>query len=204
MHRPGFSNCSPFKESWGDLHDRIILGDRQALEELAEHLLPTLRYMVRRAFSRGSWDLITDAVEDAIVDYGLHPTSFDPSRGVSLDRYLYQASWRNMANLLNRETRRRTREQRYSEFAAVQQAPETFTADSAHGDATRRILEVAVGRAERKALHCWLKGERRTLVLAAALGLGGLSILQQRREVKRFKDRVLKRLGRLALDRHRR
>jgi hypothetical protein len=49
---------------------------------------------------------------------------------------------------------------------------------------------------ERIALEMWLEGERNTAPLAVALGLAHLSPSNQRREVKRFKDRLRKRLER--------
>jgi hypothetical protein len=61
------------------------------------------------------------------------------------------------------------------------------------------LLATAVSEAERTAL-CLLvdDAERRTRPLAIALGVDHLAFPEQRREVKRFKDRVLKRLARLA------
>jgi hypothetical protein len=62
---------------------------------------------------------------------------------------------------------------------------------------TQRILDVAIDDTEREALGRWLHGERRTGPLARALGAGVLPVPEQRRAVKRFKDRIMKRIARL-------
>ena len=66
-------------------------------------------------------------------------------------------------------------------------------------DRTRQsILDIAIDPPEREALFRWLNGESGTTPLAQALGISALSESQQRREVKRFKDRILKRIARLV------
>jgi hypothetical protein len=63
--------------------------------------------------------------------------------------------------------------------------------------AVTALLETAATDGERAALHLFLvQGERRTPPLAKALGLTDLPAYEQRCEVKRFKDRVLKRIER--------
>ena len=60
------------------------------------------------------------------------------------------------------------------------------------------MLSVVHDGSERKAFIQWLDGERSTAALAVTLKLSHLSQSEQRREVKRFKDRILKRLSRLS------
>ena len=70
---------------------------------------------------------------------------------------------------------------------------------SAHDTAERRtvLLAVAGNEAERLALSAWLNGTRSTPALAESLQISHLAASDQRREVKRFKDRILKRVSRL-------
>jgi hypothetical protein len=58
------------------------------------------------------------------------------------------------------------------------------------------MLAAAVGEPERRAVLVWLAGERSTENIAAALGLSELLPEARKREAKRFKDRILKRLAR--------
>jgi hypothetical protein len=148
--------------------------------------------------------MLNDAAEDAILEYGRSPARFDALRGVRLDRFLYMAAWRNAVNLLNTERRRQAREKTYAEAAPIAHTALDFQqgAGSARRERFVRtgvtaLLETAVTDGERAALRLFLvQGERGTAPLAKALGLNDLPTSEQRCEVKRFKDRVLKRIRR--------
>lgn len=184
-----------------DLHDGVVHKDRAAWEALAKRALPLLHRLLRSAFRRADDDVLWDAAEDAFMDYARSSErqNFDPSSVESLDRFLYRAAWRNVANSLRNDLRRRRREARYAEEAARQKTPGTLTERSVRigAEMIRRILEGALDNTERGALGLWLHGERRTASLARALGVDALPVRQQRREVKRFKDRNRCRICRL-------
>jgi hypothetical protein len=113
---------------------------------------------------------------------------------VPVDRFLQYTAARNLADLLEVERRRQHRETRYvAERRAAPSIVHTFEDGREDANTRRRILSVAQGASERQALIQWLHGERSTASLAATLALAHLSQTEQRREVKRFKDRVLKR-----------
>ena len=184
--------------SWTELHDHAVVGNRTALETIAEHALSTLHRQLRRAFPRTDDDLLQDAVTDAFMDYVRRPDHFDSSSSEGLDQFLYRAAWRNAANSLQSDLRRRSREVRYAREARLQallnQDERSLAIDTTM---IRRLLDDTIDVAECEALACWLDGERRTGPLAQALGLGLLPAVDQQREVKRFKDRILKRISRL-------
>ena len=185
-------------EGLATLCQRIKQGDRAALNELAEYLLPILTRRLRRAYPRVPLDLLVEACEDAVLDYGSRPDRFDTSRGVPLASFLQLVAWRNLANRLEADTRRRRREATY---ASMQRAPtEATPSDQEHtaGPTRARMVELGHKGVERNALQIWLAGERRTAVLATALGIANLPSPEQRREVKRFKDRLRKRFERAA------
>jgi hypothetical protein len=188
------------RASLPDLHARVVDGDLMALEAIAEDVLPRLRRQLRRAFRRTTDDVLQDAAEDAVMDYARCPQRFDASSDESLDRCLYRAAWRNVADSVDADAKRRTREARYvNETAPRGRAPEmTEPSGSIDADLPRLILELAVSDTEREALRCVLTGERSMERLAQALGVGALPILDQRRTVKQFKDRILKRIARHA------
>src|SRR5713226_8040109 len=94
------------------LHTRLVEGDRVAPSELADILLPRLIREMQRKFPKTDAHLVSDGVTDALLDYCARPSAFDVGRRVPLDRFLAKACWRNIANLLRSEGRRKGREAR--------------------------------------------------------------------------------------------
>lgn len=64
--------------------------------------------------------------------------------------------------------------------------------------ALERLEKLNSSKEERAFLGLILQGERSTRRLAEALGLGPMSEMDLRREVKRRRDRLMKRLERLG------
>ena len=139
-------------------------------------------------------------VPDAFMDYARCPRRFHSSRFKSLDRFLYTSAWRNVADSLTADARRRRREARFVRETAFHDGSPKFTDQSVGigSNTTPWLLDVATDDSERQALKRWLLGERRTGPLAQSLCFDGLPVPAQRREVKKFKDRIRKRLARLA------
>lgn len=94
------------------LHKRLLHGDRVAPEELAELLLERLTTEVARQFPHTDIHIVYDGVADVLLDYCAKPVGFDTTRSVPLDRYLSQAAWRNVANSVRGEKRRKAREEK--------------------------------------------------------------------------------------------
>lgn len=192
-----------FVRSWNELHERhFAAGDPSALRELIERLTPVLRRRLRQSFRRAPDGVIEDAAHDTLVQYALSPGDVVPSSDRPLDRILYQVAWRNAADMLRSTARRQAREDSYMKRwgAASSASPDSgllqALAREAEDQTKIRILRLASNQVERRALLCWLDGERRTKPLAIALEASHLSRSEQQRAVKRFKDRVLKRLVR--------
>src|SRR5439155_13408712 len=89
------------------LHNRLLEGDRVASAELAEMLLPRLISEMERKFPKTDLHLLSDGATDALLDYCARPAAFDAGRCVPLNRFLAKAGWRNIANLLRGEERRK-------------------------------------------------------------------------------------------------
>ena len=90
------------------------MGDPSALKVIMTHLPPLLSRRLHHAFRRTPHHILADAAEDTLVQYALCPNIFDPTRGLSLDRFLYLAAWRNVADMLKILARQRAREKAYS------------------------------------------------------------------------------------------
>lgn len=163
--------------------------------------LEALRRTLRHRFPLAADDLLNDAAEDSVLDYLQRPGQFDPARGTTLPGFLLPSAVRNLQNLLQADARRRARESSYVGEQIARSCGEILR-DIEQRDLQehlrRRALAVIVDDRERHALLRWLDGDRSSASLAQALGLSDRRLSEQTREVKRFKDRVLKRLLRAS------
>lgn len=179
------------------LHRRLLEGDRVVPAELMERLLSPLIGEMKHEYPTTDVHLVSDGVTDALLDYCARPGRFDQTRGVPLNRFLAKAAWRNIANLLRGETRRRAREAKAAEMAdhnVVELYPEAGNSlqnavlDTKQGlDELARLLPDAT---DQQIFKLKFMGERRTEVFAEAMGITHLPVEQQRREVKKAKDRI--------------
>jgi len=185
------------------LNKRLLEGDRVASAELTQILLPRLIREMQGKFPKTDHHLVSDGVTDALLDYCARPTVFDWKRGVPLDRFLAKAGWRNIANLLRGEARRKVREAVSAELTA-EDVVELYPASgnpfqNEQLDAKQELEKLAhllPNETDRKLLDLKAMGERRTERFAQIMGIAHLPIEQQRREVKKAKDRIDKVLER--------
>jgi RNA polymerase sigma-70 factor, ECF subfamily len=186
------------------LHRRLCDGDRTTPEEVARLLLSPLVQEISRRFPRMDEQIIADGVTDAILAYCAEPERFDEKRGVPLDRFLHMASRRKVANSWRGEKRRKVREERASRIsgeALVELDPAAGNLLQREKTEQRqrqqvRLMNMLPNQQDQQILALRLQGERRTEVFAEILGVTHLSIGDQRREVKRAKDRIDKILRR--------
>jgi hypothetical protein len=112
-----------------------------------------------------------------------------------------------------RDSRSTIRDSRFTIFTIRDSGPAIISDEgSQHGDAPyfsdlleqngrqllERLLAVCSYR-DRAALRVWLSGEESFSRIAPYIGAGSLPISDQRREVKRFKDRIRRTAKRLGL-----
>jgi hypothetical protein len=183
-----------------NLHQRILVRDEEAFSELTCKVRPLLRRVLRRQFKLVDTDSVDGGIDDALVDYWGNPNRYDAVRNASLGGYLLLLARRNLSNTLVSNRRRRTREGRYAEENIGSTVcplpwiglPLIDNAQTLEGLRYRFLASVAL--LDRRAARLWLTGERRTSVLATALGLDAGPPDHGRRGVKRFKDRMTKQL----------
>jgi RNA polymerase sigma-70 factor (ECF subfamily) len=192
----------PPSEFAQDIHQRLLAGDPIAPSELAVAYLPLLlRWLQGRIRSIPDEHLITDAATDALLDYADHPTRFDPTKAALL-HYLKMSAWFDLLNALKRQQRRRRREIPVDPVELPPPAGNTIQEDDddtlTAQSLMERVLEAIPEPRDRQLLHLLLDGERRTRPYAEILGLQNHDELEQRRLVKRHKDRLKKRLVRLG------
>ena len=185
------------------LHESLLAGSPRGLEEAFNlfHQSITSRLSRRPRYRRADPQAVEDAVMEAILNYVAHPRSFDPSRGKSLGGYLEFAAERDLLNTLRTEQRRRRRQTKAAGDAA--RAAHNFVELSSPAGnllekerAVRsarereRAMALLADPADRKVFELRQAGERKTTLFADALGLAHLPAAEQRRAVKRAKDRI--------------
>jgi RNA polymerase sigma-70 factor (ECF subfamily) len=186
------------------LHRRLLAGDRIASEEVIGLVLLSLIQEVSSKFRQTDEQIIWNGVSDAVLDYCARPHQFDESRGVPLDRFLQKAAWRNVANSLRGENRRKAREEK----AGQEYVESVVELDPVVGNLLQQEENVRRHQQQTKLMNTFqnpkdqqimvlrLQGERRTEAFAKILGISHQPMDVQRREVKRAKDRIDKILRR--------
>lgn len=185
------------------LHRRLLDGDRVVSEEIMESLLLRLVGELQRKFPTTDAHLISDGVTDALLDYCQKPAAFDIDQRVPLDRFLTKASWRNIANLLRGERRRKLREVKSAKSSIEKVVELDPEAGNSFQDETQdeqaqlgKLTELLDDPTDKRVFQLRAMGERRTEQFARVMGIIHLPIDEQRREVKRAKDRIDKQLRR--------
>jgi DNA-directed RNA polymerase specialized sigma24 family protein len=188
------------------LHTRLCGGDRVASGELVRLLLPYLSAAVADGCPRIDEQLINDGVVDALLDYCATPGQFDPARGVPLEGFLRTAARRNVANVIRGERRRKGRERKVgSEKRELTVADDPAAGNIRQEDLARlaerraAILAALTSPADRDVIVLWLDGVRDSSDYAAVLHITHLPTDEQRAEVERQKERILRFLRRRGL-----
>jgi RNA polymerase sigma-70 factor (ECF subfamily) len=175
------------------IHQRLLKGDRIASEELILILLHRLSRELVEKFPRTDKHWIYDGVTDALLDYCNRPSTFDQNRGTSLERFLANAAWRNIANIIRGERRRKIREGRFMQNVELYESPGNIIQEQQKLKLLMAKLDDPI---DRKIFEMRMNGERRTGEFAKILGVSHLPIIDQRKVVKRAKDRINKILQR--------
>lgn len=195
------SGSWPGTEESFAIHRRLCGHDPTATADFAAAFLDPLASYLRATYPFVDEHARLTAAEDAILSVIRNPGVYDPTRcDGNLPAFLRMAACGDLANARARE--RRHHEKRSED--CVELVPDDgndFEEEGADDcpsfndpDLLNAIAQLS--GPERRVLDLMRDGERRTEVFAAALGLGDQSPDEQRREVKRTKDRIVKRLRR--------
>lgn len=183
------------------IHERLLAGDPTATAELAETVGDVLFRKLQMKYPRQDPDLVRDAAWDAIRGYMEQPGAFDPSKR-GLIGYLQMAAEGDLLNAMAKVRRRRRREDLVDpvELALLggKKGQEEL---EARMDAARfgpQLARLFPDRADREAIELIVEGERSMAAFVEVWGFGKLPVEQQRKEVKRGKDRLRKALERLS------
>jgi RNA polymerase sigma-70 factor (ECF subfamily) len=188
------------------LHERLLRGDPAATADFASAVLHPLIRRLGQVYPRVGQDLINQAAGETILGLIKKPASFDPHRA-SLEAYLMMAARGDLLNLLRKETRHRHRSLESVELSSDagkylgredDPAQKLLVAEAEASLQDRIPAEVREGltREEEAVLNLILHNERRTSEFVKGMGISHLSLDEQRRLVKRAKDRLKKMLER--------
>lgn len=197
------------------IHERLLSGDPVASAELAQaYLDPLVRHLRFRHPEVRDEALLWDAATDAVLNYADNPSGFDPER-LGLFGYLKMSSNGDLLNALEKERRRRASE-RSANLKAVELEPgdgkelqrdegiESFEKGSEQDkERSREIMDRVYGAlpdpTDQRILELMMDEVRETEAFAEVLGIRDRDETEQRKTVKRYKDRIKKRVQRLGL-----
>jgi RNA polymerase sigma-70 factor (ECF subfamily) len=192
------------------IHARLLAGDTTAFEELAEFYLGVLERRLRAKWPGVPADAYWDAITNTLFDYAEHPQRYDPQRA-PLHAYLFMSATRDLQNVLERDWRRRRRapvsldavEDRgdgrndpLSQRLADERASPDHWLDEPDPVLLAAVAAALPDARDRAVLELMSEGERRTAAFAELLGAADLPPDEQRKVVKRAKDRIQKRVQR--------
>lgn len=190
------------------LHARLLSRDPTAPSDLARGHLDGLVRRLHAHFPQVDDHLVQDVAITLILSLAQRPEQYDPNRS-PLASYLRMAASGDLKNALRSEQRRSRRLVALADVELAHPTGNSFVespTDPAELVAAAEFAEshtMALFRSqfdplEREFVQLYLDGERRTPAFAAVLGIEHWAPAEQAREVKKVKDRLLKRLRRLA------
>jgi RNA polymerase sigma-70 factor (ECF subfamily) len=182
------------------LHRRLLTrADNRVAAEISVLFLPPLAQSLKRHFQH----LLSDPQEaesaaiESLVAYLAHPEKFDPAKS-SLIGYLYLDAKGNLLNLLKQQKKLVELRGSLAEYEA--QADETENPESrllsASSPLVERVLAAIKDPTDRELVALMIDGVRETSAYAAVLGIADRLQREQKKIVKRHKDRLKKKLRR--------
>jgi len=200
----------PTPEAERELHRRLMEQDPTAPPDLVlaflDHLIDYLRL---KSDPRTHDHFCVQAAEDALLALIKNPDSYRLDQNLGLFSYLRMSAHGDLKNTLSTELRRSAKTK---SLESVEHSPEAgkylgraddpsmqLEMDEEVKRAKDSVLALArkgLSEQETQAFDLCLQGERKTAVIALALGIDHLPQNEQVAEVKRFKDRMKNRIKR--------
>jgi DNA-directed RNA polymerase specialized sigma24 family protein len=191
-------------------HQRLLRNDPTVFAELCETALPHLVSFLRDQFpQQGAHDVEIVAI-DALMQFRSEVVKYD-SQKLSLFAYLRMAARGDMLNLIDKHRRHDGRLVDLDNTTVLNAVPDTGGLEShfeldlwlqEHTDLPRQELYDRLAgeleTADKEILTLILDGVRATADYAAVMGIAHLHESEQKLEVKRAKDRILKKLRRFG------
>ncbi|HEX4607222.1 MAG TPA: hypothetical protein VH092_03370 [Urbifossiella sp.] len=181
-----------------DLLARLRVGDTVAPAELAVAHMDGLVVYLRQRYPSAHEHFLFEAAGDAVLALIKNPGAFDPARN-TLAGYLRMAALGDLHNLFHKEGRHH-RDRAGPDSVELVPDDRNEGMDEPDGpsfDAPELAAVIArLNEIERRFFDLIRSGENRTAVLAPVLGLGDRPEAEQQAEVKKMRDRLIKRFQR--------
>ncbi|WP_338865486.1 RNA polymerase sigma factor [Myxococcus stipitatus] len=182
------------------LHERVLRGVKDPTASADVYLAFTstlIHVLVQEVKCRD--DEATDSAVDAVLAYVAAPERFDARRS-RLSTYLTHIA---KMKALDRQRSRKKQELRDQKYAGIVELEarspnEDLETTVDARQLSERLEGLGFTPEDQTFLRLVLQGEGSTERLAQALGLGPMPELERRQKVKRHRDRLMKRLGRLG------
>jgi DNA-directed RNA polymerase specialized sigma24 family protein len=188
-------------------HQQILNEDSPtAFAQLAELALPHLIEFLQREFRQVEAHLHETAAIDTLLTYHSAPEKYDPEK-LTLFAYLRMAARHDLMNAIDRSNRQKRPLLDIDEPDIQSQLvteSESFYLDQwlDNGDSGKQTMlrqfEAELDTTDRQLFLLMLNGVRETEPYAEIMQLAAQPLPEQRREVKRAKDRLTKKLTRFV------
>lgn len=187
-----------------ELHEGLCAGDPTAPARLFGVVHRAITRTLRRLHPHASEDQVNDATVDAVLSYIRGPEQYRPDKQ-SLFSYLVMSARGDLRNLLAKEQRRRVKEILRDDVELPHDDGnnrlETNFTESEDIKRSLAKLESALDDPKDLAIiRLMAAGERSTARFAEELGAAHLPANEQRKLVKREKDRIKKWIERRTKD----
>jgi hypothetical protein len=191
------------------LHERLLASDPTASVDLANIFLDRLVDWLIKHNPQADTDLCETAAEDAILGLIKNPVTYKPERQ-TLEVYLRISASGDLKNLLRsgkRHSERRAdweaveHSSKVGKYLGDETANPEFILEHSQEEVTAQALipisvRASLTEKEMRILELMKENERKTSVYASELGISHLPTENQKKEVKRIKDRLKKRIER--------
>ncbi len=186
-----------------EIHRRIVADEPDATLDayraVAQSLETHLKYEFPHLPPGADPDMRVEAIHIALTDYFRFPEKYDPAKS-RLMTYLKMAARGDMLNLLKRERRHSDRRSPLDDVAFRLPDGEEEISETIGRDWESRSLMKRLARdlsdEDMRLLRLMMDKVRGTPEAAEALGIEHLPFDEQRKEVKKAKDRIRKKLRR--------
>lgn len=191
----------------------LLAGNPDAVRRFFNAANPTLRSLLRRQYAIVPIEWIDDAIFDTLMAFHSNMALYNSKRG-SLLNYLMHMGWNDLRDRIRREKRLDSREKfvggsvelerveahNYQKtFMDCYDGDEPYDTDQLPDDVQALLIEILPEPLDRKILY--MCGERQPLdEFARVMQIEHLPEDEQKRLVKKYRDRVLKKVQRRRED----
>ena len=191
------------------LHQALGSPAATATWDFARAYFPHLTAWLRAMDPRAPADLCEEAVVETIYSLLSNPDQFNPTKGKTLLNFLRLSARCDLLNLLRREARHRHENldensvafaSSAGKFIGKDKGPLQTLCDGEDEQERQRLLEklyASLTATERVVLDLMLSGVSANEVFVRAMEIPHLPLEEQKRQVKRVKDRLHKRIQRM-------